>query len=175
MEPAALLPGGREHLARRAPEPQRAVPDGEHRGPHPGSGAVTQQVGPGRSRAANARCLAVQGSVNNIPVIFGVFRAHGGRIAEVNRARWPGSGSTRRSFTCGAVTSTASALVRTAALRSASAGHPCKRSHRSRTTSHPRVSHGLFLSSSELGDYGEHGLYLPDRRWRVGLACGPSR
>ena len=34
MEPAALLVGLREHLAQRAPEPQRAVPGGEHRGAH---------------------------------------------------------------------------------------------------------------------------------------------
>jgi hypothetical protein len=46
-------------------------------------------------------------------VIFGVFRAQGGKIAEENRRRWPVSGSTRRSLTRGATTSTAPAEVRT--------------------------------------------------------------
>src|SRR3974377_1835445 len=43
----------------------------------------------------------------------GVLRAHGGRIAELNRIRSPVSGSARLSFTRGAVTSTAPALVST--------------------------------------------------------------
>ena len=43
----------------------------------------------------------------------GVLRAHGGRIAEENRIRCPVSGSVRLSFTRGAVTSTAPALVTT--------------------------------------------------------------
>jgi hypothetical protein len=43
----------------------------------------------------------------------GVLRAHGGKIAEENRARSPVSGSVRLSFTRGAVTCTAPALVST--------------------------------------------------------------
>jgi hypothetical protein len=50
VEPAALLPGCWEDLAQRAPEPQRAVPDREHRGAHPAAGGVAQQVRPGLGR-----------------------------------------------------------------------------------------------------------------------------
>jgi hypothetical protein len=46
-------------------------------------------------------------------VIFGVLRAHAGKIAEENRCRSPVTGSVRLSFTRGAVTSTAPALVST--------------------------------------------------------------
>jgi hypothetical protein len=46
-------------------------------------------------------------------VIFGVFRAHGGKIAEANRFRSPVAWSVRLSLTRGAVTSTAPALVST--------------------------------------------------------------
>ena len=46
-------------------------------------------------------------------VIFGVLRAHGGKIAEENRIRSPVAGSVRLSLTRGAVTSTAPALVST--------------------------------------------------------------
>ena len=35
VEPAALCPGLGEHLAQGAPEPERAVPDRQHRGAHP--------------------------------------------------------------------------------------------------------------------------------------------
>ena len=49
----------------------------------------------------------------NTSLIFGVLRHHGGRITEVNRARSPVSGSTRRSLTRGAWTCTAPALVKT--------------------------------------------------------------
>jgi hypothetical protein len=52
-------------------------------------------------------------SSGNTSLIFGVLRHHGGRIAEENLARSPVSGSTRRSLTRGATTSTAPALVRT--------------------------------------------------------------
>jgi hypothetical protein len=45
-------------------------------------------------------------------VIFGVFRAHGGKIAEETRFRSPVSASVRLSVTRGMVTSTAPALVR---------------------------------------------------------------
>jgi hypothetical protein len=41
----------------------------------------------------------------------GVLRAHGGKIADENRARSPVSGSTRLSFTRGACTSIAPAAV----------------------------------------------------------------
>ena len=46
VEPAPLLPGVREHLAQRLPEPQRAVADGQHRGAHPAAAAVPQQIRP---------------------------------------------------------------------------------------------------------------------------------
>ncbi|GAA2062927.1 hypothetical protein GCM10009839_87700 [Catenulispora yoronensis] len=49
--------------------------------------------------------------------IFGVLRAHGGRIAEENRLRSPVNGSTRLSFTRGALTVTGPAEV--AMVRSA--------------------------------------------------------
>ena len=45
---------------------------------------------------------------------FGDLRAHTGRIAERNRCRCPVTGSTRLSFTRGAVTVTAPAPVTTA-------------------------------------------------------------
>ena len=46
-------------------------------------------------------------------MIFGVLRAHGGKIAEENRSRSPVAASMRLSLTRGAVTSTAPALVST--------------------------------------------------------------
>ena len=46
-------------------------------------------------------------------MIFGVLRAHGGKIAEENRSRSPVAGSVRLSLTRGTVTSTAPALVST--------------------------------------------------------------
>ena len=46
-------------------------------------------------------------------MIFGVFRAHGGKIAEENRSRSPVAASMRLSLTRGTVTSTAPALVST--------------------------------------------------------------
>ncbi len=52
-------------------------------------------------------------SSGSTSVIFGVFRAQAGRIAEENRLRSPVSGSVRLSLTLGAVTSTAPALVST--------------------------------------------------------------
>jgi hypothetical protein len=52
-------------------------------------------------------------SSGSTSVTFGVLRAHGGKIAEENRLRSPVTGSVRLSFTRGAVTSTAPALVRT--------------------------------------------------------------
>ena len=50
-------------------------------------------------------------SSGNTSPIFGVLRAHGGKIDDENRCRSPVSGSTRLSLTRGAVTSTAPALV----------------------------------------------------------------
>jgi hypothetical protein len=49
-------------------------------------------------------------------VIFGVFRAHGGTIAEQNRFRSPVPGSVRLSLTRGTVTPIAPALVSTSRL-----------------------------------------------------------
>jgi hypothetical protein len=50
MEPAALLAGGREHLAHRFPEPQRTVTDRQHRRRHPATPARPQQISPRLSR-----------------------------------------------------------------------------------------------------------------------------
>jgi len=55
-------------------------------------------------------CRYSRGSTS---VIFGVFRAHGGKIAEANRIRPPVAGSARLSLTRGAITSIAPALVST--------------------------------------------------------------
>jgi hypothetical protein len=52
-------------------------------------------------------------SSGSTSLTWGVLRAHGGRIAEENRIRCPVPGSVRLSFTRGAVTSTAPALVTT--------------------------------------------------------------
>ena len=49
-----MLPGLGEHLPQRAPEPERAVTDGQHRGAHAAAFAVTQQVGPRAGRLAVA-------------------------------------------------------------------------------------------------------------------------
>src|SRR6185295_2572241 len=46
VEPATLLAGLREHLAQRAPESERPVPGGQHRGAHAAAAAITQQIGP---------------------------------------------------------------------------------------------------------------------------------
>jgi hypothetical protein len=64
----------------------------------------------GTKSPLDSPCRYSSGSTS---VIFGVFRAHGGRIAEENRRRSPVSGSVRLSLTRGAVTSTAPALVTT--------------------------------------------------------------
>jgi len=52
-------------------------------------------------------------SSGSTSLICGVLRAHDGKIAELNRIRSPVAGSVRLSFTRGAVTSTAPALVTT--------------------------------------------------------------
>src|SRR6476659_179002 len=163
MEPATLLAGLREHLAQRAPESERPVPGGQHRGAHAAAAAITQQIGPRLGGLAvtvgeryqllatvgahpdhhqQAQLLVVQAHVDmdavsplalprncpsagtkapdespcryssgNTSPIFGVLRAHGGKIDDENRCRSPVSGSTRLSLTRGAVTSTAPALV----------------------------------------------------------------
>jgi hypothetical protein len=49
-------------------------------------------------------------------VTLGVFRHHGGKIADENRIRSPVTGSARLSFTRGTVTATAPALVSTSRL-----------------------------------------------------------
>ena len=59
------------------------------------------------------RRQAVQVQRGSTSLICGVLRAHGGRIAELNRFRPPLAGSVRLSLTRGAVTSTAPALVST--------------------------------------------------------------
>ena len=64
----------------------------------------------GTKSPVESPCRYSSGSTS---VIFGVLRHHGGRIAEENRARWPVSGSMRRSLTRGATTSTAPAEVST--------------------------------------------------------------
>jgi hypothetical protein len=46
MDPAALLPGGGEHLPQRPPQPQRAVAHHHHRRPHAAAAAVPQQLRP---------------------------------------------------------------------------------------------------------------------------------
>jgi hypothetical protein len=55
-------------------------------------------------------------SSGSTSVIFGVFRAHGGKIAEANRTRSPVARSLRLSLTRGALTSIAPALVSTSRL-----------------------------------------------------------
>jgi len=67
----------------------------------PGAGTKSPQDRP---------CRESRGST---PVIFGVFRAHAGKIAQENRSRSPVTGSVRLPLTRGAVTSTAPALVST--------------------------------------------------------------
>lgn len=47
MEPAALLFGVGEHVPDRLPEPQRPVPDRQHRCGHPPAATRAQQIGPG--------------------------------------------------------------------------------------------------------------------------------
>src|SRR6516164_6879254 len=64
----------------------------------------------GTKSPLDSPCRYSSGSTS---VIFGVFRAHGGKIAEENRFRSPLTGSVRLSLTLGAVTSTAPALVST--------------------------------------------------------------
>jgi hypothetical protein len=46
VPPAPLLPGGRDHLAHRFPEAQRAVPNGRHRCGHAAAAAISQQISP---------------------------------------------------------------------------------------------------------------------------------
>ena len=132
-------------------------------------------------------------------MIFGVLRHHGGRIAEENLARSPVSASVRRSLTRGAITSTAPAevedlagLVRAVAHHQpttvlvALGGEPGDvviDLGLQRLGQHPTgaltdkvidqrraaVSAGI-ISVGSSRNYGEHGSYLPDRRWRADLA-----
>jgi hypothetical protein len=67
----------------------------------------------GTKSPVNRPCRYSSGSTS---VTFGVLRAHGGKIAELNRLRSPVSGSVRLPFTRGTVTSTAPALVSTSRL-----------------------------------------------------------
>ena len=64
----------------------------------------------GTKSPLDSPCRYSSGSTS---VIFGVFRHHGGKIAEANRFRSPVAGSVRLSLTRGTVTSTAPALVST--------------------------------------------------------------
>ncbi len=64
----------------------------------------------GTKSPLDSPCRYSSGSTS---VIFGVFRAQAGKIAEENRCRSPVTGSVRLSLTRGAVTSTAPALVST--------------------------------------------------------------
>ena len=52
VEPAALLGCLGKDVAHRRPEPEGAVADSEHRGPHPPTLAVSQQARPGLCRLA---------------------------------------------------------------------------------------------------------------------------
>jgi hypothetical protein len=64
----------------------------------------------GTKSPLDSPCRYSSGSTS---VIFGVFRAHGGKIAEQNRIRSPVAGLVRLSLTRGTVTSIAPALVST--------------------------------------------------------------
>jgi hypothetical protein len=64
----------------------------------------------GTKSPLDSPCRYSSGSTS---VIFGVFRAHGGKIAEQNLIRSPVAGLVRLSLTRGTVTSTAPALVST--------------------------------------------------------------
>jgi hypothetical protein len=46
MEPAPLLASAGEHLAHGLPEPERPVPDGQHRGGHSAPSATPHKIGP---------------------------------------------------------------------------------------------------------------------------------
>jgi hypothetical protein len=67
----------------------------------------------GTKSPLDSPCRYSSGSTS---VIFGVFRHHGGKIAEANRIRSPVAGSVRLPLTHGALTSTAPALVSTSRL-----------------------------------------------------------
>ncbi len=142
---------------------------------------------------------AMQVQQRQHPVIFGVFRAQGGRIAEENRQRCPVSASVRRSLIRGAITSTAPALVSTsrgwwvplrthqpAAVLVTFAGEPgdvgvdlglqSLGQHPARTLAddlvdqrHPDGAAGV-IGVHGSRNYGENGSYPSDRRWRADLA-----
>jgi len=131
-------------------------------------------------------------------VIFGVLRHPGGRIAEENFWRSPVSGSVRRSLTRGTVTCTAPALVgtsrgwwlplRTTRRRPFSSRSPVVAGdvvvdlglqglgeYPPNALADELVDQGRPARARPIGvgssrNYGEHGSYLPDRRWRAGLA-----
>jgi hypothetical protein len=68
VEPTPLLPCRGKDLAQRTPEPERAVPDRQHRGGHAAAGAVTQQICPRLDRFAIA--------VGQRDELFATVRAH---------------------------------------------------------------------------------------------------
>ena len=131
-------------------------------------------------------------------MIFGVLRHQGGRIAEENRARSPVSGSVRRSFDpgCGHLDRAGRGqdlprLVGSVAHhQSAAAGvavvgeagdvvvdlglqgfgeHP-PGALADELVDQGRTARAGVIGASGSRNYGEHGSYLPDRRWRAGLA-----
>jgi hypothetical protein len=54
VDPVALVAGGREHVAERRPQPQRAVADRDHRGSHAAPAQIAQQLRPRLGRLAFA-------------------------------------------------------------------------------------------------------------------------
>jgi hypothetical protein len=121
-------------------------------------------------------------------VFLGVLRHQSGRIAEANRARSPAAGSTRRSLTrgCGHL-DRAGAGEHLPGLGRAVAHHQppaglvpavgevgdvlidlglqCRGQHPSYPLANDLVDQRGVTSS-----VGRGGSYLPDRRWRAGLA-----
>jgi hypothetical protein len=138
-------------------------------------------------------------SSGSTSLIFGVLRHHGGKIAEENLARCPVSGSTRRSLTRGAVTSTAPAevstlpgLVRTVAHDQPAAvlvalvdvardvvldlglqrlgQRPSGTLADQLVDQRRRAVPAGVISVASSRNYGEHGSYPSDQRGMAGLA-----
>jgi hypothetical protein len=142
-------------------------------------------------------------------VIFGVFRHHGGRIAEENRSRSPVAGSVRLSLpgvgvdaavvhprhghldrACagqnlaglvGAVAHHQSASTLVALVEELSdvgvdlglqglGQHPPGALADEFVDQHRPVGAAGVIGVGSSRNYGEHGSYLPDRRWRADLA-----
>jgi hypothetical protein len=103
-EPAALLFGLRKDLACQA-RVSFVITGPDRPAPEPGNWPSAGTKSPG-----DRPCRYSSGSTS---VTFGVLRAQAGKTAEANRCRSPVTGSVRLSFTRGAVTWTAPALVST--------------------------------------------------------------